>query len=58
MTCKFNRSSDPLWGLDIFISSCYRHTFMKDVYISAYINQIYIVYTLAIHRHNILSDKG
>ena len=28
--------SDPLWGLDIFISSGYRHTCMNDVYIILY----------------------
>ena len=28
--------SDPLWVLDIFISSGHRHTFMNDVYITLY----------------------
>ena len=35
--------ADPLWGLDIFISNGYKHTFMNNVHISLYQADIFLV---------------
>ena len=41
--CYWSCFSDPLWELDIFISSGYRHTFVINVYISLYQQDILFV---------------